>query len=94
MRALVIALPCFLLALPLQAGATGFHFREQEGWFWYDREPEPVEVPEPKKPEPPTVPDEPPLSENTPTGPHPLSAQWLREQMGAYRDAAIDDPTP
>jgi conjugal transfer pilus assembly protein TraF len=27
-------------------------------------------------------------------GPQPLSAQWFRENLESYRDAAIDDPTP
>jgi len=35
-----------------------------------------------------------PLAETAPEGPKPLSAQWIREHIGAYRDAAIDDPTP
>ena len=93
MRVLVLALPCLFLALPLQPEAAGFYLREQEGWFWYEREPEPVAAPEPPPPEQPAVPAEPQLSEIPPQGPKPLSAQWLREHMGEYRDAAIDDPT-
>lgn len=91
MRALLFALVCLSLALPPQADAAGFYFREQEGWFWYERVPEPA--PEPPPPEP-TAPPQPPLTETAPEGPKPLSAQWLRERIGAYRDAAIDDPTP
>ena len=34
------------------------------------------------------------MSETAPKDPRPLSAQWLREHMGEYRDPAIDDPTP
>jgi conjugal transfer pilus assembly protein TraF len=34
------------LAFPLQPEAAGFYIREQEGWFWYEREPE--LAPEPK----------------------------------------------
>jgi conjugal transfer pilus assembly protein TraF len=94
MRALVLLVPCLLLALPLQPEAAGFYFREQEGWFWYEREPEPALAPEPPLPEQPAVPAEPQVSETTPKGPTPLSAQWLREHIGEYRDAAIDDPTP
>jgi conjugal transfer pilus assembly protein TraF len=90
----LFVLLCLSLVLPAQPRAAGFYFREQEGWFWYERESELAEVPEPKTPEQPAVPTAPPLSETTAAGPQPLSAQWLREQMGKYRDAAIDDPTP
>ena len=47
----------------------------------------------PPPPEP-TAPPQSPLAETAPEGPKPLSAEWLREHIGAYRDAAIDDPTP
>jgi len=94
MRALVLVVPCLLLALPLKPEAAGFYFREQEGWFWYESEPEPVAEPKPAPPEQPAAPVEPQLSETAPKGPKPLSAQWLREHMGEYPDAAIDDPTP
>jgi len=92
MRVPLFVLLCLSLVLPAQPDAAGFYFREQEGWFWYEREL--AEVLEPKTPEQPAVPTAPPLSETTAAGPQPLSAQWLREQMGEYRDAAIDDPTP
>jgi conjugal transfer pilus assembly protein TraF len=94
MRALVLLVPCLLLALPLQPEAAGFYFREQEGWFWYERDPEPAPAQEPSPPEQPAVPADPQVSETAPAGPKPLSAQWLREHMGEHRDAAIDDPTP
>ncbi len=81
------------LALPPQLDAAGFYFREQEGWFWYEREPEQPPAPEPPPPEP-TAPPQSPLAETAPEGPKPLSAEWLREHIGEYRDAAIDDPTP
>jgi len=90
MRALVSILLCLSLSLPLPSEAAGFYFREQEGWFWYEREPEPTPEERPAPPQPPTA----PLAETVPEGPKPLSAQWLREHIGAYRDAAIDDPTP
>jgi conjugal transfer pilus assembly protein TraF len=92
MRTPLFALLCLALALPLRPQAAGFYFREQEGWFWYEREPEPAPEP-PPSPEP-TAPPQSPLAETAPEGPSPLSAQWLRERIGAYRDAAIDDPSP
>ena len=94
MRALLSALVCFTLSLPPQSEAAGFYFREQEGWFWYEREPEQPKAPKPPPPPEPTAPTPSPLAESAPEGPRPLSAEWLREHIGEYRDAAIDDPTP
>ena len=94
MRALLSALVCLSLLPPSQSEAAGFYFREQEGWFWYEREPEQPPAPEPPPPPEPTAPAESPLAETAPEGPKPLSAEWLREHIGAYRDAAIDEPTP
>jgi conjugal transfer pilus assembly protein TraF len=96
MRALLSALVCFTLSLPPQSEAAGFYFREREGWFWYEREPEPelTRQEPPVPPQPSTAPTPAPLAETVPEGPKPLSAKWIREHIGAYRDAAIDDPTP
>jgi len=94
MRVLLSAFLCLSFALPLHPEAGGFYFREREGWFWYEREPEQPPAPEPIPTPPPAAPAQPSLSEATPQGPKPLSAQWLREHIGEYRDAAIDDPTP
>ena len=82
--------------LPLPSQASGFYFREEEGWFWYEREPEPELTREepPVPPQPPTAHTPAPLAETAPEGPKPLSAQWIREHIGEYRDAAIDEPTP
>lgn len=65
--------------------------RKSEGWFWYKAEPEPVE-PEEVKPQP-----KEPVSTTPPpqeAGPAPLSSAWIRENIQAYLDAAIDNPTP
>jgi conjugal transfer pilus assembly protein TraF len=87
MRPLLFVLLGVCLTAPLRPEAAGFYFREKEGWFWYERDP--VPGPEPKPP-----PVSPPVAAKAaPQGPSPLSAQWLREHLGAYRDAAIDDPT-
>jgi conjugal transfer pilus assembly protein TraF len=96
MRALLSAFLYLLLALPLQPEAGGFYFREREGWFWYEREPEPQPEPEPPSPSTPKPPESeaPALSDAPPEGPKPLSAEWIREHIGEYRDAAIDDPSP
>ncbi|MCU0833530.1 MAG: conjugal transfer protein TraF, partial [Chromatiaceae bacterium] len=93
MRAFLLALALVAPVLPLDAAAAGFYFRAEEGWFWYERAPEPAVTPEPAP-----TPEPPPLAEaapaTAPQGPRPLTAQWLRERLGAYRDAAIDDPSP
>jgi conjugal transfer pilus assembly protein TraF len=94
MRALLSALVCLPLLLPPQSNAAGFYLREQEGWFWYEREPESPPAPEPPPPPEPATPPQPPLAETASEGPKPLSAEWLREHIGDYRDAAIDAPTP
>lgn len=63
--------------------------RQEEGWFWYEQpppEPEPKKEPEPT-PQASTTPA-------APAGPPPLSAAWIRENIGKYLEAAIDDPTP
>lgn len=92
MRPVVLVLVC-LAALPSAAAAlSGFYLRGEEGWFWYEREPDPQEEPEPAPPLPP--PASTPTPSETPSGPPPLSSAWLRERLGAYRDQAIDDPTP
>jgi len=92
MRALLV-LPALLLpVLPnALADPAGFYFRGAEGWFWYA--PESAPLPEPE-PEPAASPAEPASAAAVPRVPRPLSARWFREQLGAYRDAAIDDPTP
>jgi conjugal transfer pilus assembly protein TraF len=97
MRVLLLAVVCLSPLLPLPSVAAGFYFREAEGWFWYQREPEPEPAPE-APPSPPPAPSTastpPPVADTTPDGPKPLSARWIRERIGAYRDAAIDQPTP
>ncbi|MBX2807169.1 MAG: conjugal transfer protein TraF [Cellvibrionaceae bacterium] len=67
--------------------------RKAEGWFWYKADPiieEQEEEPK-KPPEPVTVIAAPTPQE--PQGPAPLSAAWIRENIQAYMDAAIDNPT-
>jgi conjugal transfer pilus assembly protein TraF len=92
MRALLLVAALLPVVVPTaSAEIGGFYFRGREGWFWYERDPEPPPEPEPV---PETPPQPPQVSEAAPAGPKPLSAEWLRERLGAYRDSAIDDPTP
>jgi conjugal transfer pilus assembly protein TraF len=95
----VLLLPLLtLLMLPLPSQAAGFYLREEEGWFWYEREPEPepelTPDEQPVTPQPPTAHTPAPLAETAPEGSKPLSAKWIREHIGNYRDTAIDAPTP
>ena len=92
MRPVVLVLVCLAVLPSAAAALSGFYLRGEEGWFWYERELEPQETPEPAPPLPP--PASAPTPSATPSGPPPLSSAWLRERLGAYRDQAIDDPTP
>jgi conjugal transfer pilus assembly protein TraF len=92
MRPVVLVLVCLAVLPSAAAALSGFYLRSEEGWFWYEREPEPQEEPEPAPPLPP--PASTPTPSETPSGAPPLSSAWLRERLGAYRDQAIDDPTP
>lgn len=100
---IVVPVLCVIMAMPAYANVlhpTRFYERKAEGWFWYAKEPEPVEdAPLPEPPEPvisiqtenepePVVPAAP----SQPSAP-PLSTAWLRENMERYLEAAIDHPT-
>ncbi|MGO2243165.1 MULTISPECIES: conjugal transfer protein TraF [Halomonas] len=78
-----------------------FWQNQSDGWFFYKDPPEPVEEvieePEPEPLEGVTVtepPEPPPAPEpEGPPPPEPLSAEWFRENIPKYRDAAWNDPT-
>lgn len=77
-----------------------FYDRKGEGWFWYNEElePEPEEPqPEPEPPLPPPViveqMPEPTPAPETPAGPEPLSAEWVRIMLPKYLDKAWSEPT-
>ncbi|MCF8005111.1 MAG: conjugal transfer protein TraF [Chromatiaceae bacterium] len=105
--ALALGLAIALIASSPPASAVevaSFYERSAEGWFWYAEEPPEPEIPEPEPeslPEPAPAPEPPPPlaqpsppEEPVPSGPAPLSAAWLRENLERYRDQAIDDPSP
>jgi conjugal transfer pilus assembly protein TraF len=87
-----------LSANTLAAPQSSFYERGSEGWFWYRDPKEQAPVPTPKAPEQPKPTEQPaPTAELPPArepGPEPLSAKWFRKNLDAYRDRAIDDPTP
>lgn len=70
-------------------GDSNWRFDHERGWFWYE---EPVtEEPEPEpEPEPQNIVAQP----GPQTGPTPLSAQWLRDNLEKYQIQAIDNPSP
>jgi conjugal transfer pilus assembly protein TraF len=88
-----------LLAAPVRAQTTAddekFFQRGREGWYWYHDPPPPDSSPPPAPASPPPAP-----SPATPevaaaaAGPPVMSAAWFRDRLPAYRDAAIDNPTP
>lgn len=77
----------------------GFYERKEEGWFWYQKKPEPVEEKiEEIEPLPPvvvaefeTTPELPPETKAA-IGPSVYSSAWLKEALPNYRMLAIDDP--
>ncbi|WP_295449905.1 conjugal transfer protein TraF [uncultured Thiodictyon sp.] len=93
-----MGLSVLLAATTVQTAPNPFYGGKRQGWFWYESPPpappppvEPAETapapsPSPPAPTPPQV--------RAPAGPAPLSAQWFRENLGRYRDAAIDNPSP
>lgn len=95
--ALVAALSFSAYSNALAEEAPRFYERKSEGWFWYA--PEPVEEEPAPPPEIPQLAVEPPVEEQpahdaaTPAGPAPFTAEWLRENLPKYRDAAWDNPT-
>jgi len=68
--------------------------RGERGWFWYEDPPveEELEEVELSPPDPVPPPPPPPEMARTPSPP-PLSAAWIRENISALKDKAIDNPT-
>jgi conjugal transfer pilus assembly protein TraF len=102
MKSILMVL-CVLSIATLSYANTGqnsFWERKAEGWFWYQRTPEPPKKTEPPKPEKkkdsvvvispqkPIEPSEPELA-----GPAPMSAAWLEENLPKYLETALDDPS-
>ena len=94
MRPALLTLACLALLPTAAAALSGFYLRGEEGWFWYEREPELQDEPEPSPPAAPTPAPPEPTPDTASSAPPPLSSAWLRERLGAYRDRAIDDPSP
>ncbi len=84
-----------VFAQQASAGTPFPHYSDKSrGWHWKEILPDPVE-PEVEPPPPPLPPAPPDVPKDTkPEGPKPLSAEWIRQNMPKYLDAAIDEPTP
>ena len=94
MRPALLALACLALLPTVAIALSGFYLRGEEGWFWYEREPERQDEPEPSPPAAPAPAPAERTQDTASSAPPPLSSAWLRERLGAYRDRAIDDPSP
>ncbi|MBV7542113.1 conjugal transfer protein TraF [Acidovorax sp. sic0104] len=90
----VIALAILGLILVSPAFAVDTFIKDkEEGWFWYQREPEPPEPkPVPKRVVPPPAAPTPPKKAEPPK-PSALSVEWFQKEYPQILNAAIDDPT-
>ena len=95
--ATLMAVLCGAWALP--AGAVDQFIKDkEEGWFWYQTEPEAPEPPPPPKPPkkvalPSVIKPEPPKPAE-PKKPAALSVDWFKKEYPEILNAAIDDPSP
>lgn len=90
----LVAMAVFGLILVAPAFAVdGFIKDKEEGWFWYQRDPEPPEPkPIPKRPPSPPSTQAPPKKVE-PAKPSALSVEWFQKEYPQILNAAIDDPT-
>jgi conjugal transfer pilus assembly protein TraF len=73
------------LSAAVNEQATSFYRHKESGWFWYDDPP----------PEAEARPADPAAAQTAapPSGPTPMSVEWLRTNLPVLRDKAIDQPT-
>ncbi|NDE35050.1 MAG: hypothetical protein EBY15_10005, partial [Gammaproteobacteria bacterium] len=95
-HAFLIFLHGFSLLASLRAHATEepFYSDKARGWFWREVSPSPVLDPERPEDTPSIPAPEAKSSEVLKPEPPPLSTAWFRSELGAFRDRAIDDPSP
>ena len=93
--AVACAMPLAAFALAEAPSSSTFWQDGRDGWFFYETPPEPKPEPEPEPAPapPPAQAERTPEPISTPEGPTPLSAEWLRENLPRYEDAAWNDPT-
>lgn len=89
----ILVLLCLANIAPAFA-ANDFITDKEEGWFWYEREPEPPKAPEPPRP----IPQKPTPQIIKPKAPEPkkptpLTVEWFQKEYLNVMYAAIDNPT-
>jgi conjugal transfer pilus assembly protein TraF len=95
-HAFLIFLHGFSLLASFKALATEqpFYSDKARGWFWREVYPSPLLAPETPEDTPIIPAPEAKTSEVLKLEPPPLSTAWFRSELGAFRDRAIDDPSP
>lgn len=91
----VVLIILSLISMAPAAAVDKFISNKEEGWFWYQREPEPP---------PPSEPVKPPLStpakkapepvKQAPAKPSALSVEWFQQEYRKILSDAVDDPSP
>lgn len=80
--------------LTKSARSSDFLRRSQEGWFWYEVQPELVEPVPPEPVEPKSTKEaDASVKDVQPAVTEPFSVEWLRTNMPILMDRAINDPT-
>lgn len=80
----------------MDADRQGYFMDRERGWFWYETPPVIEPEQEPEKPiveQAPTKPAETTIAPQKEQKPAAFSVKWLRENMPALLDKAIDEPT-
>ena len=72
---------------------SGYFSQKERGWFWYEPLPEPQQEEQEPPQTTPAIPPK-PLQEGKTEDPKPLTSAWFRKNMEAYRDKAVDNPSP
>lgn len=95
-HAILIFLHGFSLLVSFKAHATEepFYSDKARGWFWREVYPSPLLAPQTTEDTPNTSAPNAKIPESSKSEPAPLSTAWFRSELGAFRDRAIDDPSP
>src|SRR5450830_1648735 len=89
------ALAFFASIAPMSAFAVDQFIKDkEEGWFWYEREPDLIpEVVKKPVAAPPKAKPTPEAKKADPAKPSALSVEWFQQEYPKILNAAIDDPT-
>ena len=94
-KPVIFTVLCAFLSLHLHAQPSTDPFkRSEEGWFWYQVEPEPKEPPKEKaQPKSEKKPDQPSVIQLSKPKPQALSVEWFQKEYPKLLNNAVDDPT-